>query len=213
MKPTIIAPVLATALVLAAACGGSTRSSQVTPPGDDVLGDDYAGDAAGVDATSDASDAGDAAVDSTGDGGCISPTVGESCASGQTACQPQDPCCAGYVWVCTATGGAAGTWQQEGLGCACNVGTGDGGPFACGSHTCTGQQFCEVQPPGIAFADGGTPPTAYTCTTVPPACAASPTCACIESTIPPQDVCSTQTPGVSCNDDGAGHVTIDCLGE
>ena len=180
------------------------------PPGDDVLGDDYQGDAASDDSGGDAHAGGDASPEAGGDGGCINPTVGEACTSPQTACQPSDPCCAGYVWVCT---GAPATWQKEGLGCACTVGLGDGGPFACGSTTCASDQFCEVQPPGIAFADGSTPPTAYTCMDLPVQCAGSPTCACIESTLGSQDTCSTQTPGVSCIDDGAGHVTIDCLGE
>jgi hypothetical protein len=147
----------------------------------------------------------------TGDGGCIDPTEGAACTSQQAACQPSDPCCAGYVWGCTGT---PATWQKLGLGCTCPIEAGvDAGPFACGSVTCSGGQFCEVQPPGIASADGGTPPTGYTCVFVPPACAASPTCSCIESTLSPSDTCSTHIPGVSCMADGEGHVTIDCIGE
>src|ERR1700679_2678766 len=48
------------------------------------------------------------------DGGCISPTEGEACSSGEVACQPPDPCCTGDEWFCMA-----GTWQKAGLGCAC----------------------------------------------------------------------------------------------
>jgi hypothetical protein len=211
VKATALAAFLAAGLALAAACGGSTSSGHGTPPGDDVLGDDYLGDASTNDSGGDAHPKGDASSEAGGDGGCIDPTAGAACTSAQAACQPADPCCAGYVWLCT---GSPATWQKEGLGCACTVNPpGDGGPFACGTTTCAGDQFCEVQPPGIAFADGSTPPTAYTCASTPAQCAASPTCACIESTLGAQDTCSTHTPGVSCNDDGAWHVTIDCLGE
>ena len=55
-------------------------------------------------------------------------------------------------------------------------------------------------------------PVAYQCVQVPPACASTPTCGCIESTIPSFDTCSTQTPGVACTTDAVGHVSIGCLG-
>lgn len=192
----IAATLCAGVLALHAACGGSTSTLHQTPPGDDLgddLGDDFGGEAG------------------TGDGGCIDPTEGAACTSKQVACQPSDPCCAGYVWSCT---GSPETWQKLGLGCTCQIDAGvDAGPFACGSATCAGGQFCEVQPPGIAAPDGGTLPTGYDCVPVPPACAASPTCGCIESTLSPSDTCSTATPGVSCTADGEGHVIIDCIGE
>jgi hypothetical protein len=125
------------------------------------------------------------------------------------ACQPADPCCAGYEWVCST-----GTWQQSGLGCACQVEAGavDAGPFTCGTSTCAGGDYCQDHPPGIVPADGGSFPDAYECLPVPAACAATPTCACIESTLPSGDACSTHTPGVTCTDDGAGHVVLHCLG-
>ena len=205
----IAAALFGGALALHAACGGSTSA-----PGDDV-GDDLGDDV-----------------------GCVSPSAGEVCTQGQTACPDYvDSCAEPYTWVCTATrgwelvapaacsGGDSGTGDggcidpTEGAACtsqqaACPIEAGvDAGPFACGSVTCSGGQFCEVQPPGIASADGGTPPTGYTCVFVPPACAASPTCSCIESTLSPSDTCSTHIPGVSCMADGEGHVTIDCIGE
>jgi hypothetical protein len=185
------------ALALHAACGGSVGAPRQTPPGDDV-GDDLGDDLGGGDS-------------GTSDGGCIDATEGAACTSQQAACQPSDPCCAGYVWSCAGT---PAKWQKLGLGCSCPIEAGvDPGPFGCGAVTCSGGQFCEVQPPGTASADGGTPPTGYTCVSVPPACAASPTCSCIESTLSPSDTCSTHTPDVSCAADGEGHVTIDCIGE
>ncbi len=52
--------------------------------------------------------------------------------------------------------------------------------FACGNDSCDARsEYCEAHPPGIAFADGGTPPTAYICGSIPAACANTPTCACI----------------------------------
>ncbi len=141
------------------------------------------------------------------DGGCIQAAMNEACTTTEFACQPSNPCCTGYQWVCSATPGTTGTWQKEGLGCACNV------PFACGPQTCAGNTFCEVQPPGIAGPDGSTFPDTYECVLLPSACLATPTCACIEGTLSPSDTCSTQTPGVTCTSDGNGHVTIDCLGE
>jgi hypothetical protein len=89
----------------------------------------------------------------------------------------------------------------------------DAGPFACGNTTCAAGQYCTDHPPGIAPADGGTFPDAYMCEPIPASCASSPTCGCIESTIPKGDPCSTSNaPGVTCTDDSAGHVTIHCLG-
>jgi hypothetical protein len=136
-------------------------------------------------------------------GGCITPTVGQACGASDLACQPADPCCTGYEWVCTE-----GEWQKEGLGCACQAMM----PFPCGTTTCQGGQICEDQPPGVAVPDGGTPPDSYTCVPVPSACAASPSCACIGDALPSSDPCSPKTPLVTCTEDGAGHVTLHCLG-
>jgi hypothetical protein len=189
---------------LVVACGGSSTAPNRTPPGDD-MGDDYGGDA-GHDASGDAS--GDTGAG--GDGGCILPTEGTSCATGENACQPSDPCCAGYEWACVGT---PPTWQKEGLGCACQAGGLDAGPFACGTTTCSAGSFCEVQPPGIAGPDGSTLPSSYSCVPLPATCAAAPTCGCIESTLSSADPCSTQNPGVTCASDTSGDVTVYCLGE
>jgi hypothetical protein len=135
------------------------------------------------------------------DGGCISPTEGEACSSGEVACQPPDPCCTGYEWFCMA-----GTWQKAGLGCACTVSP----PFACGTTTCSAGFYCEDHPPGIAEPDGGVPSDAYTCSPLPAACAATPTCACIEATLSQGDSCSTSF-GAMCTEDASGNITIVCL--
>jgi hypothetical protein len=187
---------LVAATAVLAGCGGSTGTSSSANDG-------------GPDAVSPT----DAGLDRSapGDGGCITPVVGEACTSGEVACQPSDPCCAGYEWTCSSS---SGTWQQAGLGCACQVDAGphDAGPFACGSTTCAGDAYCEDHPPGIVGPDGSTLPDAFTCSSLPSSCASNPTCACIEATLPAQDVCSTKTPGVTCSDDGAGHVILHCLG-
>jgi hypothetical protein len=57
--------------------------------------------------------------------------------------------------------------------------------FACGDQSCDSRtQYCDALTPGIALADGGTPPIFYTCKNAPAACAAAPTCACIAPTFP-----------------------------
>ncbi|MEO7110840.1 MAG: hypothetical protein ABI183_10410 [Polyangiaceae bacterium] len=70
--------------------------------------------------------------------------------------------------------------------------------------TCTATQYCLVEPPGIAFEDGGTPPTSYACVDIPAACSSSPTCDCIEAPAP-CDVASCST--------SSGGITLNCLGE
>jgi hypothetical protein len=201
-RPLLSLGALLTGLLLA--CGGTTAPGTRLVVGDDV--DTEAGvDAPPGDARAEAT-SGDAGSGS--DGGCISPTVGEACTAGESACQPHDPCCAGYMWTCDSSG----TWQQTGLGCACQA-VPDAGPFACGDKTCLEGTYCTAQPPGIVAADGGMIATAYTCVPVPAGCASAPTCACIESTLPSFDACSTKSPGVTCDSDPAGHVTVHCIGE
>jgi hypothetical protein len=145
------------------------------------------------------------------DGGCITPTVGQACTTSELACQPHDPCCAGYEWTCDVS---TGTWQQVGLGCACAVEAGlpEAGPFTCGTATCPGADFCEDHPPGIRNPDGSVPPDSYECNPIPSSCSATPTCACIEATLSSSDPCSTQpSVNATCTDD-AGHVIIHCIG-
>jgi hypothetical protein len=134
-----------------------------------------------------------------GDGGCIEPTVGASCGTGDKACQPLgDPCCVGYAWICQN-----GAWDKAGLGCACHVGA-----FSCGaSATCSSNsQMCVDQAPGIAFPDGSVPPDSFTCDALPAACVSDPTCACVTA----QHPCPTQV--ASCDITGSG-VTVHCMGE
>jgi hypothetical protein len=149
----------------------------------------------------DGAGAGGSVTTSTGGGGCISPSVGEACSQGDVACQPANPCCAGYEWTCTG-----GAWEQAGLGCACMTPP----PFACGMTTCAVGDLCEVHPPGIAPPDGGVPPDVYTCSPLPGACASTPTCACLGATISSGDPCSPGF-GAMCTVDADGNVTVVCL--
>ena len=178
---------------LAVACGGATNA--------DVGGD--------PDASSDSA--------SNGDGGCINPTEGQACAPADRACSPGgDICCIGYAWLCD---GSTHKWTKAGVGCAClpppmDAGTdadaharNDGGPWACGTTTCSAAQFCEDHPPGIRFPDGGVPPDAYDCTLLPQACRANPTCACVKAAIGNTGACMV----ASC-DESDGHVEVHCLG-
>jgi hypothetical protein len=141
----------------------------------------------------------------TGAGGCLEPTEGDACSTSDVACQPADLCCAGYEWTCTN-----GAWWKAGLGCACIPDT-----FACGKVLCTAGEICVDRPPGVAFPDGGTPPPdAYlSCEPAPAACTGLPTCACAADSRPATDPCSTKIAGVTCADDGAGHVTLQCMGQ
>jgi hypothetical protein len=179
-------------------CGGSTSGQApdaATP--DAASPDSTSPDGAIQDAPADAPTSdGPASLD----GGCIVPTVGAPCAPGQMACQPSNPCCAGYLWTCTN-----GTWAQSGLGCACL------GSFACGNLTCNATQYCTDTPPGVPF--DGPISDAYQCVPIPSACVATPTCSCIQGTIPSNTSCSTVgNPGVRCAEDDAGYVTIHCMG-
>ena len=71
--------------------------------------------------------------------------------------------------------------------------------FACGNKQCDPQtQFCEVFPPGIAFPDGGTPPSSYACSPLPAGCTAAPTCACVKPSTSNVQSCA----------DGSGGVTV-----
>jgi hypothetical protein len=160
-----------------------------------------------------------------GDGGCIVPTEGQSCTKDDKACQPADPCCAGYLWICNPSG----TWEKSGVGCACgpfDTGTrydaadasdafdasdasdaiaADVGPFACGtSLVCRDDEICLVRASGVPT-DGG-PVYSYECDPFPAACAATPTCACIEAHAP-----ASCTPD-SCTLDASGRATLGCLG-
>lgn len=57
--------------------------------------------------------------------------------------------------------------------------------FACGDQTCDSRtDYCEAFVPGVQLPDGGGAPIQYTCQPVPSACTATPTCACIGSTVP-----------------------------
>jgi len=136
-----------------------------------------------------------------GDGGCIDPVEGTSCSANDVACQPQgNVCCIGYEWACQS-----GAWTKLGVGCACQAA--DAGPFACGSATCSGSEYCVDQAPGIALPDGGTPPDSFTCSELPPACEATPTCSCVKA----NGACAP-TQVASC-DESNGQVTVHCLGE
>ena len=143
----------------------------------------------------------DASTKGDSGGSCVHPTVGESCAVSQQACSEGDACCTGHSWSCEN-----GKWTEVAMGCPCKIEPVDaGGPFACGpSLTCKGSDYCVDQPPGIAFADGGTPPNSYECIPTPIECNTTSTCGCVS----PFASCQV----ASC-DDPNGNVTVSCLGE
>lgn len=170
-------------LVSLSACGGSAAPSLAGP------------DDAGV------------RLEAAADAACLAtPVEGSACTQGQSVCsEGGNICCIGYVWECDPT---TNTWEKEGLGCACLPAPLDAGPFACGpTMTCGGAQMCTDHPPGIEGPDGSTLPDAYECDSLPPACASTPTCGCVV-----QELEGSECTVSSCDDDGAGHITVHCLG-
>ena len=157
------------AFSLVAACGGTTSRGG---PGPDASIHEADG------GSSDASHAADAACLAT------APSAGDTCTEGQSVCSTgADACCIGYVWTC-----AASKWQKVGLGCPCAVDVHDAGsdvthhdagPVSCGGKTCGPNEYCTKGSGGAQLPDGGTN-VSYTCTTIPTACVATPTCACIK---------------------------------
>jgi hypothetical protein len=152
-----------------------------------------------------------------GGGGCITPTVGEACsASSPPACQPFDPCCAGYEWSCDTT---TGTWQQLGLGCACQPAP---TPFYCGpgaSVECVPGHYCLITPPALdgggPSSDGGPPDAggaSYTCVPIPTSCA-EPDCGCIQQAAASEDPACGLDGGATCSQSASSQgVTVDCTG-
>lgn len=165
------------------ACGGT---SSVLLDGDDA--------GAGGDA------GGDAGNQKDGSTSCVNPAFGEACTTSESVCGQVgqgNPCC-DSAWRCLD-----GKWQSLAANCAC-VTQSEG----CGDKTCTAGQYCQVQPPGIAFPDGGTPPTDYECIDPPSSCAGAPTCACLEAAPPCSIASCTDSQG-----EVATLVTVNCIGE
>lgn len=175
---------LALLVPLGAACSGSTASIDGSPDGS-------TSDAAATDGST-----------SGGDGGCLKqdPLEGTPCTPGQSVCDTGvDLCCRGYAWLCNPT---KHTWEKAGLGCAClpDAGQHDAGYFACGEKTCAPNEYCTTASGGVPLPDAGNN-TTYTCSPIPPACAASPTCTCLESN------------GAGCGNctESNGHLEVTCL--
>ena len=168
---------------LFAACGGASSP---------LLDDGDAGSGGG--------DGGSKRDGATDDGDCVSPTICAICLPTDAVCNQVgngNPCC-DQAWRCID-----GAWQSEAAECACEP-----EPQTCGTKTCSTGQYCQVQPPGIALPDGGTPPTGYDCMDPPPSCGGSPSCACLEAAPP----CAID----SCNDTSGEVgtiVTLSCIGE
>ena len=125
---------------------------------------------------------GQAVVDAGGDASC--PLVPLHCRQGSCTDDPP-PVCVDGAWVCPM-GPPSCYADSGGAVIAC-------GPLSCDSAT----QYCRQ-------ASGGPPPppdagsdVSYTCESLPPACGASPTCACI------------QTNGCMCAEQG-GQITVTC---
>jgi hypothetical protein len=148
-------------------------------------------------------------VPPTGDGGCVNPVEGDPCTQGQATCSSGgDICCIGYAWACETRNGTS-TWQKENVGCACQVGFDSGikdaaphdaGPVYCGGKACVSNQFCLTGYGGAAPPEGGTN-VSYSCTQIPPACIANPTCACL--------MANGGTNGCQCSD-ATGFPAVTC---
>ena len=202
---------------LAAACGGTTLTSSTTS---DSGADASAGKdgGSGVDAVA------------TADGGCIeSPVLGAACnPQGPAACNLGDRCCIGYDWNCSSQ---TATWEQLGLGCACQVqpdasgvidaasgsdaGASDAGD-ACGG--CAVGDVCVVTTssggPCIQPGDGGVCPDG---TVVPPNSCCSNTSVSVQCQPRPAACTGPLTCGCaislcSCNQcSSASGSTVDCV--
>ena len=170
------------------------------------------------------------------DGGCVTAVEGVGCIASQTPCMPAgDPCCIGYMWSCDPTsgtwrkmglgcaciqdGGAKESSMEAATDATDEAITADapadtsymeageaGGPFACGTTTCTADQICTARPPGIPV-EVSPPPLYYSCMQLPPACQATPTCVCVEANIN-TGMCSV----TDCSVDAEGHIMVDCMG-
>lgn len=91
------------------------------------------------------------------------------------------------------------------IGVACTAGRCQShiASFACGNLQCDSKtEFCEVFPPGIAFPDGGTPPSSYACSPVPTGCMLPTTCACVTNATANVQSCS----------DAGGRITVTHFG-
>jgi hypothetical protein len=208
-------------LLLFVHCGGSTAVQ--TTPADAGSTADAPGDVIhrGVERDARVGDDDSARPPVTGDDGSACPLL--TLASEGAACELEGVTCPAPDVFCEAGGYGRlecenGRWVEP-LGCweggVADGGSShivDGGSFACGDTTCAAGDYCADHPPGIPSLDGGRIPDAYVCMPVPPSCASSPTCGCIESTIPAYDPCSPGNVGGNCTADGAGNVTIYCLG-
>jgi hypothetical protein len=98
---------------------GAADAAAMTPDGQGGVSDD-----APIDASS------------SGDGGCVVPTLGAMCTTDETPCpQPIDRCCVGYDWFCNAI---SHSWQKGFLGCPPPPSCGDGGTAAADAATDSG---------------------------------------------------------------------------
>jgi hypothetical protein len=181
------------------ACGGSTSSS--------------------------AEDAGAGDAPLAPDTGSACPSIWSWIDEGQPCSQEGLECsiegeCGGLGCTCTQGGfhciPVCARFSPPALCCSYDAGRDvapphDAGPFSCGpTLTCSSAEFCTDQPPGIVAPDGGPIADYYACTPIPAACATTPTCACIQPTLPSN--CQSTLPPASCVEDGAGHITVHCLG-
>jgi hypothetical protein len=125
-------------------------------------------------------------------GGCIHPTEGQPCTPDQTACSDGNPCSTGE-WTCDQ---GTMTWGKVVPICDLQAPN-------CGPLWCMPGSYCLELGPGVAAVDGGTPSPSYACTALPASCLASPSCACIEASLPAGSECT-------CTQDGSGLVTVHC---
>jgi hypothetical protein len=145
------------------------------------------------------------------------PVEGSACTLGATVCASGNACCLGYEWTCDS---ATLTWKQVSLGCPCTLDAGgshsgdaasdaedashadtpDAASAKCGTTTCRAGEYCTEAGGGAPPPDGGNN-TTYTCKSLPSACVATPTCACLQS--------DSGNPGCTC-DDTQRHPYVRC---
>jgi hypothetical protein len=114
--------------------------------------------------------------------------------------------CDGTAHASTCEAAQAGLSLGDGEECAIPP----SGMVACGSYFCTlGAEWCLILQPLLTDPEE---PTQLECEPIPPACASSPDCACLEAAAADPMTGSCET-APSCTQDASGIFTLECRGE
>lgn len=146
-------------------------------------------------ATADGAQKSDAALDGGGGGhACPGAKEGDPCSTEGQSCSPSpctDPC-----QFCNSLTCSNGKWQgMEAFPMAC---------FPCGGKKCLPTEYCLAFHAGVALADGGSAPVAYSCELL---ANCGPGCTCASASAKGKGQCD---PG-SCDATGGGP-TVQCYG-